>query len=57
MPVLLGSEEALFGGVESLDGVEVRGTLDGHFEKAERRTALVGKGSLGKISWKVPTRR
>ncbi|WP_192918525.1 DUF7405 family protein [Salinigranum salinum] len=44
VPVLLGSEEALFGGLEHLNGVKVRGTLEGIFEKAERRTAFVGKG-------------
>jgi len=42
--VLLSSEEALFGGVKKLDDVRVRGTLDGIFEKVERRTAFVGKG-------------
>jgi hypothetical protein len=44
VPVLLGSEEALFGGLDTLNGVNVRGTLEGIFEKAERRTAFVGKG-------------
>jgi len=44
VPVLLGAEEALFGGVGTLNGVSVRGTLEGILEKAERRTAFVGKG-------------
>lgn len=44
VPVLLGSEEALFGGLDTLNGVDVRGTLAGVFEKAERRTAFMGKG-------------
>jgi len=42
--VVLGAEEALFGNLETLNSVDVRGTLDGIFEKAERRTAFVGKG-------------
>ncbi|MDT3434770.1 hypothetical protein [Haloarcula sp. 1CSR25-25] len=42
--VLLGSEEALFGELDTLNGVSVRGSLEGIFEKAERRTAFVGKG-------------
>jgi len=42
--VVLGAEEALFGNLETLNDVDVRGTLDGIFEKAERRTAFVGKG-------------
>lgn len=44
VPVLLASEEALFGGLDALNGVDVRGTLSGIFEKAERRTGFVGKG-------------
>ena len=44
VPVLLGAEAALFGEVDSLNGIDVRGTLSGVFEKAERRTAFVGKG-------------
>jgi len=42
--VLLGSEAALFGDLDTLNDVRVRGTLAGVFEKAERRTAFVGKG-------------
>ena len=44
VPVLLAAEEALFGGLDSLNGVDVRGTLGGSFEKVERRTAFTGKG-------------
>lgn len=44
VPVLLASEEALFGNLDSLNGVDVRGTLVDIFETAERRTAFVGKG-------------
>lgn len=44
VPVLLGSEAALFGELDTLNGVSVRGTLEEIFEKAERRTAFVGKG-------------
>jgi hypothetical protein len=44
VPVLLGAEEALFGRLDRLNGVSVRGTLSGVFEMAERRTAFVGKG-------------
>ncbi len=44
VPVLLGAEEALFGGLDTLNSVSVRGTLEGIFEKADRRTAFVGKG-------------
>jgi hypothetical protein len=41
---LLASEAALFGELDSLNGIDVRGTLAGAFTKAERRTAFVGKG-------------
>ena len=44
VPVLLASEAALFGELDSLNGIDVRGTLAGVFDKAERRTAFVGKG-------------
>jgi hypothetical protein len=44
VPVLLGSELALFGGLEELNGVPVRGSLEGTFQMADRRTAFVGKG-------------
>jgi hypothetical protein len=35
VPVLLASEAALFGGLDTLNGVDVRGTLVGTFETAE----------------------
>jgi len=42
--VLLGAEQALFGEVDTVNGVEVSATFEGIFEKAERRTGVVGKG-------------
>jgi hypothetical protein len=44
VPVLLAAEEALFGGIDTVNGIEVETTLDGVFRKTERRTAFVGPG-------------
>ncbi|MCT9098018.1 Dyp-type peroxidase [Haloarchaeobius sp. HME9146] len=43
-PVVLAAEEALFGRLEHVNGVEVQGSLDGVFETVERRTGFVGSG-------------
>jgi len=40
---VLGAEEALFSNVDEINGVEVKGGLDGIFEKKERRTGFVGR--------------
>lgn len=42
--LVLAAEEALFGDREALNGVEMAATLDGVFEKADRRTGFVGNG-------------
>jgi len=42
--VVLGAEEALLGNRGELNGVEVAGSLDGAFERRERRTGFVGAG-------------
>ena len=42
--VILGAEEALFGELGRLNGVDVEGGLAGTFERAERRTGFIGKG-------------
>lgn len=42
--VVLAAEEALLGRKETLNGVEVEGSLDGVFSVAERRTGFAGKG-------------
>lgn len=42
--ILLSAEEALFGNLEEVNGVDVQASIDGIFEKADRRTGFVGKG-------------
>ncbi|MFB6296067.1 MAG: hypothetical protein ABEH66_04405 [Halobacteriales archaeon] len=42
--ILLSAEEALFGELDTVNGVDVEASLDGVFEKADRRTGVVGKG-------------
>jgi len=42
--VVLAAEEALFGRRESVNGVDVVGSLDGVFSVAERRTGFAGNG-------------
>ena len=42
--VVLGAEQALLGERDSLNGVELRGSLDGVLERRERRTGFVGAG-------------
>jgi hypothetical protein len=42
--VVLGTEEALLGNEDSLNGVEMAASLDGVFERRERRTGFVGAG-------------
>lgn len=42
--VVLAAEAALFGGRDAVNGVPVEATLDGVFERADRRTGVVGKG-------------
>jgi len=41
---VLGAEEALFGNVEEVNGVEVDGRLGEVFKKRERRTGFIGEG-------------
>ncbi|MCU4754432.1 Dyp-type peroxidase [Halobacteria archaeon AArc-curdl1] len=41
---ILSAEEALRGDLETLNGVEVDGSLEGIFEVAERRTGFIGEG-------------
>ncbi|WP_435179819.1 DUF7405 family protein [Halorussus sp. AFM4] len=42
--VVLTAEQALFGELDSLNGVTMDETLDGMFEKVDRRTGFVGAG-------------
>jgi hypothetical protein len=42
--VLLSAEQALFGERDTVNGVDVEGTLSGVFETRDRRTGVVGKG-------------
>lgn len=42
--VLLAVEEALFGNIDHLNGVEMPATIDPVFEVADRRTGFVGEG-------------
>ncbi|WP_049996489.1 DUF7405 family protein [Halococcus sediminicola] len=42
--VVLGAEEALLGDKESLNGVDIDVSLDGIFERSDRRTGFVGDG-------------
>ncbi|WP_323192453.1 Tat pathway signal protein [Halostella sp. PRR32] len=42
--VALAAEEALFGELDELNGVETETSVDGVVEKAERRTGFVGEG-------------
>jgi len=42
--IVLAVEEALFGGLETINGIEVSGTFEGVFERAERRPGFVGRG-------------
>ncbi|WP_137284536.1 DUF7405 family protein [Halorussus salinisoli] len=46
--VVLGAEEALFGGLDRLNGVKVKGGLSDIFERAERRNGFFGKGQPAK---------
>lgn len=43
--ILLGVEEALFGDVDRLNGVEIEGDFASVFDKTERRPAVVGRGN------------
>lgn len=42
--VVLSAEEALFGGLDRLNGIDVEADLTGVFERADRRTGVVGRG-------------
>jgi hypothetical protein len=42
--VVLGAEEALFGDVGALNGVEIPATLASIFDRADRRTGFIGEG-------------
>ncbi|WP_338008337.1 DUF7405 family protein [Natronoglomus mannanivorans] len=42
--VLLSTELALFGKLDTLNGIDVEGTLDDAFEIADRRTGFIGPG-------------
>jgi hypothetical protein len=42
--VVIGAEEALFGGIDRVNGVAVEGSLADVFERAERRPGFVGRG-------------
>jgi hypothetical protein len=42
--IVLAAEEALFGRLDTVNGVEARGGLDGVFEQVERRAGFVGRG-------------
>jgi hypothetical protein len=42
--IVLSAEEALFGELDVVNGVTVETTFEGIFERAERRTGVVGKG-------------
>ncbi|WP_135365614.1 DUF7405 family protein [Halosimplex halophilum] len=42
--VVMAAEAALFGEIETVNGVEVTDTLEGVFSKTARRTGMVGKG-------------
>ncbi|MFB6131519.1 MAG: Tat pathway signal protein [Salinigranum sp.] len=42
--VVLGAEEALFGRADSINGVDVRASIEGAFERVDRRTGFVGAG-------------
>jgi hypothetical protein len=44
VPVLLAAEAVLFGELDAVNGVRPPGTLDGIFERSERRTGFVGRG-------------
>lgn len=41
--ILLAAEEALFGGLERINGVPVEGTLEDYFEISQRRTGFFGR--------------
>ncbi|QPV62047.1 hypothetical protein I7X12_15000 [Halosimplex litoreum] len=42
--VVMAAEAALFGEIETINGVEVTDTFEGVFSKTDRRTGMVGKG-------------
>jgi hypothetical protein len=42
--VVLGAEEALLGDRDQLNGVDIESSLDGIFERSDRRTGFVGDG-------------
>jgi len=42
--IVLAAEEALFGGIDRVNGVGVEGSLSGAFERAERRAGMIGSG-------------
>ena len=42
--IVLAAEEALFGGVDRVNGVTVEGGLGAAFDRAERRAGLIGSG-------------
>jgi len=46
--ILLAVEEMLFGSIDRLNSVDVEGSFDGVFERAERRTGFLGKGQPAK---------
>lgn len=59
--VVLAAEEALFGGLDSVNGVEVRVDVSDVFHRGDRRTGFIGRGlpseNLGEdsISERAPT--
>lgn len=42
--IVLATEEALFGNLDHVNGIDVEAKLSGLFEKAERRAGVVGRG-------------
>ena len=43
--IVLAAEEALFGGIDQVNGIPVTDTLEDVFEREERRTGLIGEGT------------
>lgn len=52
--ILLGAEAGLFGEQESVNGVPMEATLEGIFEREERRTGITGKGNIGEKVEEAP---
>lgn len=46
--IVLATEEALFGNLDGLNGVDVESDLTGVFKKAERRAGVIGRGVVRK---------